>query len=86
MENNMESETENNHGSLFESLQWIITYGAALIAAAYSGSLWTTANTKTASLAQCEAMLPNLTIDCPLAAQVAECAVANPFGKCEVTR
>jgi hypothetical protein len=64
----------------------VVCIGAAIIATAYAGSLWTESRTKTKELAACQEMLPNLAIDCPLAAQVAECDVKYPWATCETTR
>ena len=80
------STQKSQYRELFDALQWALALGLALVGLAYAGSLWTTANTKTAALAQCEQMLPNLTIDCAAAQAVAECVVAYPGSKCEVTR
>lgn len=80
-------------GGLISALQLTLGFGLLMIGLGYAGSLWSSARDLTyqavvreAKLAQCEQMLPNLAIDCPLAAQVAQCGTAYPGSKCEVTR
>jgi len=78
---------EGDQGDEFLGVLYtVVCVGVAIIATAYAGSLWAESRTKTKELAQCEAMNMNAVLDCPLAAQVAECATAYPWAKCETTR
>jgi hypothetical protein len=81
----MEFEKEN-HSAIATTLTSMAATSVLVIAFAYAGTLWTAANAKTAELAQCEEMLPNAVVDCPLAAQVAECNVKYPWATCETSR
>jgi hypothetical protein len=81
----MEFEKED-HSAIAATLTSMAATGVLVIAFAYAGTLWTKANTKESALAQCEEMLPNAVVDCPLAAQVAECNVKYPWATCETSR
>lgn len=76
---------EGTRDEFIDTLYLVVYIGVAIIAAAYAGSLWDESRTKSKALAQCEAMLPNAIVDCPLAAQVAECDAKYPWATCEIT-
>ena len=83
----MEFETDKGERDAF--IVWLkfwVVYSVFLMMVAFLGHLWRESRTKTAELATCQEMLPNLTIDCPLAAQVAECDAKYPWATCETTR
>lgn len=73
------------HKLMMAALQWVFFYGLALVLLAYGGHLWSKSRTQALELAQCAEMLPNAVVDCPLAAQVAECNVKYPWATCETT-
>jgi hypothetical protein len=77
---------KSDSSEFIDVLYIVVCIGAAIIATAYAGSLWTESRTKTKELAQCEKMNMNAVLDCPLAAQVAECDVKYPWATCETTR